>query len=53
MQINPDEKGLYIRATPDIEENAEARALYSFIKRGDIDGMSSGYSKLYLFQLER
>ncbi len=40
MQINPDNKGLSIRAYPDIENNAESKSLYYSIQRGDIDGMS-------------
>lgn len=40
MQLMPDEKGMAIRVNLDIENNAEARALYSAVKRGDISGMS-------------
>ena len=40
MQLIVDEKGLKIRVKLDIENNAEARALYSAIERGDITGMS-------------
>lgn len=40
MQLKIDETGLYVKASLDCEENAESRALYSAIKRGDIDGMS-------------
>ena len=40
MQLTLDEEGLGIRADLDIENNAEARALYSAIDRGDITGMS-------------
>ena len=40
MQIRTDEQGLYIRAVADVENNAEAKSLYSSIKRGDIQGMS-------------
>lgn len=40
MQIKTDDKGLYIKATLDIENNSEAKNLYSAVKRGDIDGMS-------------
>ncbi|ABR48567.1 phage prohead protease, HK97 family [Alkaliphilus metalliredigens QYMF] len=40
MQIKTDDKGLHIKSKLDTEENAEARSLYSSIKRGDIDGMS-------------
>lgn len=40
MQLEVDQKGLKMTAHLDIENNAEARALYSAIKRGDITGMS-------------
>lgn len=40
MYLMVDEKGLKIRVKLDIENNAEARALYSAIERGDITGMS-------------
>nr|DAJ58107.1 MAG TPA: prohead serine protease [Caudoviricetes sp.] len=40
MQLIPDQKGMKIRVTLDIENNNEAKALYSAIKRGDITGMS-------------
>jgi len=40
MQLIPTEEGLMIRVNLDIENNAEARALYSAISRGDISGMS-------------
>ncbi|MBB6218190.1 hypothetical protein HNQ80_004330 [Anaerosolibacter carboniphilus] len=40
MQLTPDDKGLFIRAKPDLENNMESKSLYSSIKRGDIDGMS-------------
>ena len=40
MQLQVDDKGLYIRASVDTENNAEAKALYSSVGRGDIDGMS-------------
>ncbi|MCM1567089.1 MAG: HK97 family phage prohead protease [Dehalobacter sp.] len=40
MTLVIDEKGLYIKANLDIEANAEAKSLYSAVKRGDIDGMS-------------
>ena len=35
--------GVHMRAKLDIENNAEARALYSAIQRGDVDGMSFGF----------
>lgn len=40
MQLTPDEIGLKIRASIDIENNYESKALYSAISRGDLDGMS-------------
>ena len=40
MQLIPTENGLDIRVDLDIENNAEARALYSAVKRGDMTGMS-------------
>lgn len=40
MNFTIDSEGLHIRAILDIDNNQEARALYSAIKRGDMDGMS-------------
>lgn len=40
MQLEVDDQGLAIRVNLDTENNAEARALYSATKRGDISGMS-------------
>lgn len=40
MQLSPDDDGLGIRVDLDVENNAEARALYSAVSRGDISGMS-------------
>jgi uncharacterized protein len=40
MQLNLDDRGLYVKANLDIENNSEARSLYSAVKREDIDGMS-------------
>lgn len=40
MQLKTDDMGLYVRASLDIENNSESKALYSAVKRGDIDGMS-------------
>lgn len=40
MQLNVDEKGLYIKADLDVDNNTEAKSLYSAVKRGDINGMS-------------
>ena len=44
MQLGVDDKGLFIRVYLDVENNAEARALYSAIQRGDITGMSFMFS---------
>lgn len=44
MQLSPDNEGLAIRVTLDTENNAEARSLYSAVKRGDISGMSFKFS---------
>lgn len=46
MKLTTDAKGLHMRAEVDVENNAEARAVYNSIKRGDIDGMS------FLFYVE-
>lgn len=40
MQLTVDEKGVNISADLDTENNEQARALYSAIERGDMDGMS-------------
>ncbi|MEN6349330.1 MAG: HK97 family phage prohead protease [Syntrophomonas sp.] len=40
MLLQLDDKGLYIKAELDIENNAEAKSLYSAVGRGDINGMS-------------
>ena len=40
MQLTVDNNGMGIRVTLDIENNSEARALYSAVQRGDISGMS-------------
>ncbi len=40
MQMVVDDEGMSIRVDLDIENNAEAKALYSAVKRGDISGMS-------------
>ena len=40
MQLSVDEEGLLIRANLDTENNNDAKALYSAIERGDLDGMS-------------
>lgn len=40
MQLSVDENGVNIIADLDTENNEQARALYSAISRGDMDGMS-------------
>lgn len=40
MQLMPTDDGMDIRVNLDVENNADARALYSAIERGDISGMS-------------
>jgi HK97 family phage prohead protease len=40
LQLQVDDNGLNTRASLDVENNSESRALYSSIKRGDMDGMS-------------
>ena len=40
MQLIPDDEGLGIRVDLDVENNTEAKNLYSAVKRGDISGMS-------------
>lgn len=40
MQLSADEEGVHIKADLDTENNEQARALYSAISRGDMDGMS-------------
>ena len=40
MQMTVDADGMNIRVDLDTENNAEARALYSAVKRGDMTGMS-------------
>lgn len=40
MQLTVDNDGMSIRVTLDVENNSEARALYSAVQRGDISGMS-------------
>lgn len=40
MQLIADAEGLVMRADLDIENNAEAKSLYSAVERGDISGMS-------------
>jgi HK97 family phage prohead protease len=40
LQLQVDDQGLNTRAVLDTENNMDAQALYSAIKRGDINGMS-------------
>ena len=44
MQLSVDDFGMSIRVLLDTENNAEARALYSAVQRGDITGMSFMFS---------
>ena len=39
-QLSVDDNGMAIRVNLDVENNAEARSLYSAVQRGDISGMS-------------
>ena len=43
MSFNVGPEGVAFRATLDIDNNTEARALYSAVQRGDVDGMSFGF----------
>ena len=43
LQLIPELNGLKIRAKLDIENNADAKSLYSAIKRGDISQMSFAF----------
>lgn len=40
MKLSVDNDGMEIKVTLDTENNADARALYSAVQRGDLDGMS-------------
>ena len=40
MQIQIDKDGLVMRVNLDIENNQDAKALYSAVQRGDVSGMS-------------
>lgn len=40
MQLSVDDEGMVIRADLDIENNSDAKNLYSAVSRGDISGMS-------------
>lgn len=44
MKLAPDDKGLIVEIYLDVENNSEARALYSAVRRGDISGMSFMFS---------
>lgn len=44
MQLSVDAEGMFIRVKLDVENNAEAKALYSAVQRGDISGMSFMFS---------
>jgi len=44
MQLWLDDSGMIIRVQLDTENNSEARALYSAVKRGDVSGMSFMFS---------
>lgn len=40
MQLKPHAEGMDMRADLDIDNNADSKALYSAVRRGDISGMS-------------
>ena len=40
MQLEVTDDGMNIRVDLDVENNAEAKSLYSAVERGDLDGMS-------------
>lgn len=40
MQMTTDDNGMAIRVDLDVENNADAKSLYSAVSRGDISGMS-------------
>lgn len=40
MQLSVDDSGMVIRVLLDVENNSDARSLYSAVARGDISGMS-------------
>ena len=44
MQMTVDQDGMMIRTNLDTENNADAKALYSAVARGDISGMSFMFS---------
>ncbi|MCR8635754.1 HK97 family phage prohead protease [Paenibacillus radicis (ex Xue et al. 2023)] len=47
MLLRTDDIGLYVKASLDIDNNTEAKSLYSAVKREDIDGMS------FIFYVEK
>jgi len=44
MQLIVDDRGLSFKAKLDVENNAEAKALYSAVKRQDVTGMSFSFT---------
>jgi len=44
MQITVDDRGLSFRAKLDVDNNSDAKALYSAVKRQDVSGMSFSFS---------
>ena len=44
MRLMPDGEGLRVRVSLDVENNADARALHSAVRRGDVTGMSFMFS---------
>ena len=44
MTLAVDEVGLAIRARLDVENNPDAKALFSAVSRGDVDGMSFAFT---------
>ena len=45
MQMTVDTEGLFLnKVSLDVENNADAKALYSAVERGDLDGMSFMFS---------
>ncbi len=47
MQLSVDDGGMVIRVLLDIDNNSDARSLYSAVERGDISGMS------FMFGIEK
>lgn len=47
MQLQVTEDGMNIRVDLDVENNSEAKSLYSAVERGDLDGMS------FMFTVDR